>query len=68
VSAWVDYRAARGLFFLGGFLSGGGFEILGFEDLTAIQALDVIHTIASGEEFSSLMRTRGLHRARLVLF
>jgi len=45
-----------------------GFEILGFENLTAVQAFDIVYAVASGEELGSLMRTRGMHRARLVLF
>jgi hypothetical protein len=42
---------------------GNGFQIFGFEHLVAIQASQVVHTIASGQHFSAGM-SAGLHRKR----
>src|SRR5689334_6066190 len=42
-----------------------GFEVFGFEDLTAIQALDVVHAVSSRDDLGAGMVTSGLHKQRL---
>jgi hypothetical protein len=42
------------------------FEIIGFEDLAAIQALHVVYAVAPGNNLSAVVLTSGLHKARLL--
>ena len=49
------------------FLNRHLFEVLGFENLTAVQALDVVHTVAPGDYLGSVVLTSGLHKARLCI-
>ena len=53
----------RRLLFL--FVGGDGLQVFSFENLTAIQALDVIYAIASGNHLGTGMVTSGLHIQRL---
>jgi hypothetical protein len=41
---------------------GDRLKILGFEDLAAIEALDVVHAITAGDDNCFLMLAGGLHR------
>ena len=56
----VDDARGQGLFVFG--LDGYRLEIFGFEDLAAVEALDVIDTIAAGYDRCSFVLTGGLHR------
>ena len=47
---------------------GDGLEIFGFKDLTAIEAFDVIHAVASREDHGAVVLTSGLHKAIWDLF
>jgi len=57
-------RGSLPLFFL--FVFGGdGFEVLGFEDLPAIDALDIVDAVAAGQYDGVFMLAGGLHNQRL---
>jgi hypothetical protein len=43
------------------FVNGDGFEILGFEDLAAIQTFDIIHAVTSRDDHGAGVLT-GLHK------
>jgi len=46
-----------------------GFEVLGFEDLAAIQAFQVFHAIAPGDDLGTVVLARVLlHKARLRIY
>jgi hypothetical protein len=45
------------VFFLDGYL----LQVLGFEDLTAVQALDVVHAVTPGDYHGPVMLTSELH-------
>jgi len=49
-----------GLFFFR--FDGNGLQILGFEDLPAIETFDVVHAITAGNDHCFLMFAGGLHR------
>jgi len=49
------------LFFFVVFVNGDGFEILGFEDLAAIQTFNIIHAVASHDDHGAGVLT-GLHK------
>jgi len=49
----------QGLFFF--FLDWHRFKVLGLEDLMAIEALNVIDPVSSGDDFGTRMVTSGLH-------
>ena len=61
----VPCRCAEGagqstaLFFV--FLNFNGFEIFGFENLPAVETLDVIDAIAPGNDLGSIVIAGGLH-------
>jgi hypothetical protein len=57
-------RPVRGLLFF--VLHGDLFEVIGLEDLAAVQALYVIHPVAPGYDLSAVVFTSGLHKARLL--
>jgi hypothetical protein len=59
-------KQPRSLFFL--FLSRYGFEVLSFENLTAIQALQVFHPVAPGDDLCTAVFTNLLHKARLRIY
>jgi hypothetical protein len=61
-----EARAGQLPFFF--FFNGNGFEILGLEDLTAIQAFHVIHAVSPRDDLCAGVFTRGLHKAILDLF
>jgi hypothetical protein len=42
-----------------------GFEVLGFEDLTAVETFDVVHSVSSGNDLGTVMVASGLHRTTL---
>ena len=46
-------------------LRGHGFQIFGFEDLPAVEALHVVHAVSTGEDDCFLMLAGGLHNERL---
>jgi hypothetical protein len=48
-----------GLFFL--ILDFHGFEVFGFEDLTAVETFDVIHAVSAGDDLGARVLTSGLH-------
>jgi hypothetical protein len=50
----------RLLFF---FVCGDGLQVFGFKNLSAIQALDVVHAIASSNHLGTGMVTSGLHNS-----
>jgi hypothetical protein len=52
----------RLLFF---FVCGDGLQVFGFKNLSAIQALDVVYAIASGNHLGTGMVASGLHKQRL---
>jgi hypothetical protein len=45
------------------FLCGDGLQVFGFKNLSAIQALDVVHAIASSNHLGTGMGTSGLHNS-----
>ena len=45
-----------------------GFEVFGFEDLAAIQALQVFHPIAPGDDLGTVVIAWVLHKARLRIY
>jgi hypothetical protein len=53
----------EGLFLF--FLYFHGFEVLGFEDLTAVQTLQVVYAVSPGNDLRAGMFTSGLHRTTL---
>jgi len=55
------------LFFFVVFVNGDGFEILGFEDLAAIQTFDIIHAVASRDDHGAGVLT-GLHKDRYGVY
>ena len=58
--------AARGqLFFLILFFNSDGLEIFGFKDLTAIQAFNIIHAVASRDDHGAVVLTSGLHKSNM---
>ena len=50
------------------FFDGDGIEILGFKDLTAIQAFDIIHAVASRDDHGAGVLASGLHKPIWDLF
>lgn len=55
-----------GLLFL--FFDHNGFQIVGFEDLPAVQALDVIDTVAPRDDLGPGVLTGGLHTENLWIY
>jgi len=55
-----------GLFFV--FLHFYWFEVLGFEDLTAVQTFDVIHAVSPGDYLCTGMVASGLHNNASLRF
>ena len=51
----------RRLLFL--FVGGDGLQVFGFENLSAIQAFDVVYAIASSNHLGTSMVTSGLHNS-----
>jgi hypothetical protein len=49
------------------FVNGYGFEILGFEDLAAIEAFDIVHAVASRDDLGAGVFT-GLHKDRYGVY
>jgi hypothetical protein len=41
-----------------------GFKVFGLEDLAAIQAFDIVHAVAPGDDLGAVMVTSGLHTQR----
>ena len=41
------------------------FKVFGFEDLPAIETLNIIHAVSSGDDLGSVVLTSGLHIQRL---
>jgi hypothetical protein len=64
----LEGKRARGQLPFFFFFNGDGFEILGLEDLTAIQALHIIHAVSPRDDLCAGVFTRGLHKAILDLF
>lgn len=63
----LQANAGGGLFLW--FLDFLGFDILGFEDLSAIQTLDVVDAASSGDDLSTgMLAGRGLHKQRSMRF
>ena len=58
---------ARSLFFFVVFVNGDGFEILGFEDLAAIEAFNIVHAVASSDDLGAGVLT-GLHKDRYGVY
>jgi hypothetical protein len=54
--------ATRGGLFLF-FFDLHGFKVFGLENLAAIQALDVIHAVAPGDDLGTGMVASGLHNS-----
>jgi hypothetical protein len=50
------------------FFNCDGFEVFGFEDLAAIQALQVFHPIAPGDDLGTVVLASVLHKARLRIY
>jgi hypothetical protein len=49
--------------------NGYGFEVFGFEDLAAVQAFQVFHAIASGDDLCTVvLASVRLHKARLRIY
>jgi hypothetical protein len=44
------------------------FEVFGFEDLAAVLAFQVFHSIAPGDDFGTVVLARVLHKARLRIY
>ena len=55
-----------GLFLI--FLGFHGFKIFGLEDLTAVQAFQVIHAVSPGDHLGAGMVTNSLHNQRIDEF
>jgi len=45
-------------------LNGDWFEIFGFEDLLAIEAFHIVHTVAAGDNYGSVVLAGCLHTKR----
>src|SRR6266436_3482020 len=59
-------RTARDqLIFLLLFFNGDGLEIFGFKDLTAVQAFNIIHAVASRDDHGAAVLTSGLHKSNM---
>ena len=58
---WERARAGLRLVFR---LDRDRLEILGLEDLPAVETFDVVHTIAAGDDYCFFMLAGGLHRER----
>jgi hypothetical protein len=41
------------------------FKVLSFEDLAAIETLDVVHSVSPGDDLGTVMLTGGLHKTTL---
>ena len=54
---------AEGLLLI--FLDFNGFKIFGLEDLTAVQAFDVIHAVSAGDHLGPGMVTSGVHNQQI---
>jgi hypothetical protein len=52
----------RGAALLLFFLDFYGFKVLGFEDLTAVQTLNVVHAVSPGNDLGAVMVASGLHK------
>jgi hypothetical protein len=50
------------------FLNGYRFEVFGIEDLAAIEAFNVFHSVAPGNDLGTGVLTSGLHKARLRIY
>jgi len=50
------------------FFDCNGFEVLGFENLAAIETFDVFHAVSPGDDFGTGVLARVLHKARLRLY
>jgi len=46
------------------FLDFHGFQVFGFEDLTAVQTFNVVDAVSSGDDLSTGMVASGLHTLR----
>jgi hypothetical protein len=46
------------------FLDFHWFKVFGFEDLTAVQTLNVVHAVSSGDYLGTSMVASGLHTLR----
>jgi hypothetical protein len=55
--------ASGGLFLF--FLDFHGFNVLGFEDLAAVQTFHVVYAVSSGDDLGAGMLAGGLHKQRL---
>jgi hypothetical protein len=53
-------HARRAILF---FLDFHGFKVFGFEDLTAIETLDIIHTVSSCQNLGASVLTGSLHNS-----
>jgi hypothetical protein len=47
------------------FLDFHRFDVLSFEDLSAIETFDVIHAVSSGDDLGTIVIAGGLHKTTL---
>ncbi len=57
---WRPRRAIRRLFVF--FFNSYGFQVLGLENLAAIETFDVFHAVAPGDDLGTVVLTSGLHK------
>jgi len=46
-------------------LNGDGLQVFSFEDLAAVEALNVVHAVSTGEDDCTFMLAGGLHNQHL---